>query len=302
MALNMEDSITCLQWLLASFITTFLLISLFKPKSNAINLPPGPTGWPVIGNLLQLGAHPPQRLAHLAASYGPVMSLRMGSVTTVVVSSASATKELLQSHDLTLRDREVYEAVTAHRHHEYSPIWMPGGPQWRRVRKISNSHIFSHKSLENGRILRENKVEELVSYVQACCDGGVLMDIGQAAFNTGLNFMSNTIFSVDLADSKSDTARGFKQLIGKMGAETGAPNLADHFPMLKPLDPQGVRRRMDRYLGKTVDLIDGLVDQRLKNEDREFDDVLATLLSISRDPESGIDRSSIVHLIMVSLL
>lgn len=299
MALNLENVFTCLLWLLASFIATQLLVSLFKRN----NLPPGPVGWPVVGNLLQLGRNAPRQLAQLSAKFGPVMSLRLGTMTTIVVSSASATKELLQSHDASLRDREMYDAITAQRHHEFSPIWMPGGPQWRRLRSISNAHLFSKKSLDNTRILRATKVKELVSYVRACCDDVVPIDIGQAAFDTGLNFMSNTIFSIDLADPNSETAREFKQLIWEMSAEVGTPNIADHFPVLKALDPQGIRRRMNRHFGKTMDLINGLIDQRLENlkpddEDGDFDDVLATLIKISRDPDSGIDRSYIVHLLM----
>ncbi|KAL6643842.1 hypothetical protein ACP70R_018608 [Stipagrostis hirtigluma subsp. patula] len=59
------------------------------------SLPPGPRPLPLVGDLLCLGALPHRSLARLAERHGPVMALRLGSVTTVVASSADAARPRL---------------------------------------------------------------------------------------------------------------------------------------------------------------------------------------------------------------
>lgn len=65
-------------------LCTVLLISYLKKSKK--NLPPGPKGLPILGNLLQLDKDAPyESLAQIAWKYGPVCGLRMGSVYTVLL-------------------------------------------------------------------------------------------------------------------------------------------------------------------------------------------------------------------------
>ncbi|GLJ19325.1 hypothetical protein SUGI_0347930 [Cryptomeria japonica] len=74
----------------------------FKKNSK---LRPGPTPWPIIGNLHQLGRLPHRSLYELSKKYGPVMFLRLGSLPCVVVSSSEMAKEFLKTHDLVFANR-----------------------------------------------------------------------------------------------------------------------------------------------------------------------------------------------------
>lgn len=47
--------------------------------------------------------------------------------------------------------------------------------------------------------------------VHKSCLIGEAVDYGSAAFTTTLNLLSNTIFSIDLADPSSEMAREFKE-------------------------------------------------------------------------------------------
>ena len=78
-------------------IFCFCLRRYLSP-SYAPKLPPGPTGLPILGSFLQLGEKPHHSLSKFAESYGPLISLRLGSITTVVASSPETARLILQKH------------------------------------------------------------------------------------------------------------------------------------------------------------------------------------------------------------
>lgn len=59
--------------------------------------PPGPKPLPIIGNLASMGGYevPYQAFDDLAKRYGPIISLRLGSVPTVVINGIENIKEVL---------------------------------------------------------------------------------------------------------------------------------------------------------------------------------------------------------------
>lgn len=158
------------------------------------------TGLPVIGNLHLLGDQPRQSLAKLSKIYGSIMSLKLGQVTTLVISSADAAKEVRQKQDVAFCTRDIPDALHAHEYYRYSVGFLPEGTHWRFLRKILNTNIFSGKSLDANQHIRLEKVKELIAYCQKSSMSNDYVDIGRAAFRTTLNLLSNIILSKDLAN------------------------------------------------------------------------------------------------------
>jgi hypothetical protein len=73
-----------LAWLLVSLLAAYFLELYAHARRD---LPPGPRPLPLIGSLHLLGDQPHRSLARLAKFHGPLMSLRLGVVTTVAISS-----------------------------------------------------------------------------------------------------------------------------------------------------------------------------------------------------------------------
>ncbi|KAD2256210.1 hypothetical protein E3N88_41540 [Mikania micrantha] len=271
--------------LLLSYAITRLLTSSIFGLVKASNLPPGPTPLPIIGSLHLLGDQPHQSLAKLAKIHGPIMSLKLGQTTALVISSAAAAKEVLQKQDLAFCSRSIPDALHAQRHFEHSVSFIPVGTQWRTLRKIINSNISSGKSLEASERLRGEKVKELMTYCHKASLSNEPVDIGRAAFRTSLNLLSNTIFSKDLTNPFEDSGKEFKELVGNIMIEAGKPNLVDCFPVLRMLDPQGIRRRMNRHFKKILGMFEELIEERRGIESRlkEEEDVLDVCLKMSHD-------------------
>ncbi|WCJ26088.1 Cytochrome P450 76AD1 [Euphorbia peplus] len=292
---------------LLSAFTLFAALHFLARSPSSSRLPPGPTPIPVIGNLLQLGNKPHKSLAKLANIHGPIMTLKFGQIKTIVISSATLAKETLQTHDVNLSDRTVPDAVRAQNHH-LAMEWLPVGAEWRKLRKICSSYIFSSQKLDLKKDLHRNKIQQLIADVEESCRKSEAVNIGEAAFRTMINTLSCTIFSIDLADSRSEIAREFKEVFRMILGETGYPNLSDYFPVLRMIDPQGMRRRMDVCFGRLLGIFDHMIDERVQKRKQPgyipADDVLDILLNLDDEGNSSsgemLDRESMKHLFMVS--
>ncbi|VVA38262.1 PREDICTED: geraniol [Prunus dulcis] len=186
------------------FSITQALRSKANPKRHL--LPLGPKPFPFIGNLLELGNKPHQSLTKLSQIYGPIITLQLGQVTTVVVSSPNTAKPVLRTHDQFLSNRTVPDAFQACDFHQDSLPWIPPSAKWRSLRQICNSQLFAAKILKANQPNRRVKVQELISQVNESAVNSEAVVIGRAAF-TMLIMLSRTVFSVDLADPSSEMAR-----------------------------------------------------------------------------------------------
>ena len=118
-------------FLIFCFLLSFILLAAVRSKRRSTLLPPGPPGWPIIGNILQIGKAPHRSLADLSRIYGSVMSLRLGSLTTVIISSPEAAREVLKTHDQVLSGRIILDPIQSI-HQDVSMAWLPStSPRWR---------------------------------------------------------------------------------------------------------------------------------------------------------------------------
>ncbi|KAI3839097.1 hypothetical protein MKX03_011096, partial [Papaver bracteatum] len=265
--------------LLILFSCTFFKIFSWITKSSITNLPPGPVPLPIIGNLLQLGNKPHESLTQLGKVYGPLMSLKLGSLTTVVVSSPAMAKEILQKHDQSFSSRTILEAITAFDYHKVSMVWLPVSPRWHHLRKIIISHMSAIQKLDS---LKRQKLNDLVAYISRNASSSSVVDIGHVAFTTVLNLISNSLVSVDLGDFNSDST--FETALRDIVLEAGKPNISDYIPIISFMDVQGTKRRMRNYAGIMDDTFDKIIDQKLELVKERKSSSCGDLLDIILDP------------------
>ncbi|XP_010555533.1 PREDICTED: inactive cytochrome P450 76AD1-like [Tarenaya hassleriana] len=193
--------------------------------------------------------------------------------------------------------------MTVHDHSKHGMTWLEVSDKWRNLRKIGNNYIFANLKLEARQDLRRKKVDELLQEVGNCCREGKAVDIAQASFRTTLNLLSNTFFSVDLADTSSENAREFKDAVKGIMEVIAKPNLSDYFPIVRFLDPQGIRRETGVLCQKFLGIFDRIINEWLRSSNesdrREKNgDVLDTLLGIAEDKNMDLDLAEIRHLFL----
>ncbi|XP_077239298.1 cytochrome P450 76T24-like [Tasmannia lanceolata] len=282
-------------FLLACIYAFHLLV---RNGSDKGKLPPGPFPLPIVGNLFKLGDKPNESLAELAKTYGPLMTLRLGCVTTVIVSSANMAREILQKNDKAFAGRTVPDAVRALQYNEGSIVWLPSDSQWRKLRMIGTMHIFTTQRLDSNQGLRRQKVQQVLSHIGDNCTTGQAVNIGRVAFVSTLNLISNTTFSVDLVDLKSESTQEFKDLIWKILEEIGKHNFSDYFPLLRPIDLQRIRRRMTALLKKLHLVFDRLIEERVlyraSSNSLRMNDFLDALLDHKENNDEKFDIKALL--------
>ncbi|KAK9062874.1 hypothetical protein SSX86_020064 [Deinandra increscens subsp. villosa] len=259
-------------------------------------LPPGPTPWPVVGNIFQLGfvKVPHKSFAELALIHGPnIMTLWLGSMCTVVISSKEAAREMFKNHDVILAGRKVYECMKGDFGDELgSMITAQYGTNWRLLRKLSTTEFFVNSRLDATSNIRSRCVDKLVESIREASGNGVnSIDIGRFFFLMAFNLIGNLMFSKDLLDPKSSKGAEFFYHAGMVMEYAGKPNVADFMPFLKWLDPQGIRKNMQNHIREAFYIAGGFIEERVKSSEEKVErnskDYLDVLLEYRGDDIEG---------------
>ncbi|KAJ0754875.1 putative cytochrome P450 [Helianthus annuus] len=149
--------------LFLSFI--YLLPKIVKTKSKT-SRPPGPRGLPFIGNMHQIdNSSLHTSLWKLSKSYGPIVSLNLGFIPAIVVSSASLAKEILKTQDLTFCSRPLLHGIKKIGYNGHDVALSPYNRNWKEMRKIFSVYLFSPKRIQSSRYIREDEVSRAMKKI-----------------------------------------------------------------------------------------------------------------------------------------
>ncbi|KAJ1292708.1 hypothetical protein BS78_01G010800 [Paspalum vaginatum] len=173
------DSSLPQQWQLALLLVLVPLLLLHlvascsgKGGGRRLHLPPGPPRLPILGNLHQLGSLPHQSLRELARRHGPVMLLRLGSVPTLVVSSAEAAREVMKARDADCCSRPDTPGARRLSYGHKDVAFAPYSEYWREMRKLFVVELLSARRVRTAEYSREAEVEKLVARLRSSAAAG----------------------------------------------------------------------------------------------------------------------------------
>ncbi|KAJ3547732.1 hypothetical protein NM208_g1355 [Fusarium decemcellulare] len=137
-----RSAVSAKYFLPAFVIAGFLYAYLARDKRRA-HLPPGPKGYPLIGNLASLAK--PDEIPNItrawAKKYGPVVYTRMGGSDWVWVNTAVAAKELFDKRGSKYSSRQPMPMAFDATSNQNREIFMPYGEKWRTLRKLSHAAL-----------------------------------------------------------------------------------------------------------------------------------------------------------------
>ncbi|KAL8149922.1 hypothetical protein AgCh_006797 [Apium graveolens] len=283
-------------FLLSVSLPLLLLIKLRSYYNRKLNRrPPGPRGLPWIGNLHQFDSiNPHIYLYQLSLKYGPLMSLRLGSVQTLVISSASAAKEVFKNHDLCFSGRPTFIGSQKVSYNSKDIVFSPYNEYWRDMRKICNLHLFSSKRSESFQPVREQEVAQMVKTIR---DGAAAADSHIVNLSkTLMTLTSSIMFRItfgkgyddeDGAEKDNNMSSRFHWLLAESQSTVVSFFLTDYFPVIGRLIDtlSGKCGRLEKSFNALYSFYQQLIDEHLRasTEYGQYTSILEILLQMKKD-------------------
>ncbi|XP_066366483.1 flavonoid 3'-monooxygenase CYP75B4-like [Miscanthus floridulus] len=277
-------------------------------------LPPGPRGWPVLGNLPQLGGKTHQTLHEMTKVYGSLPRLRFGSSDVVVAGSAAVAEQFLRVHDANFRCRPPNSGGELMAYNYQDVVFAPYGPRWRAMRKVCAVNLFSARALDDVRDVREREaalmVRSLLAEQSRDDRDNSAPALAPAALGKAVNVCTTNALSraavgrrvFAAAGAGDEGAREFNEIVLEVLEVGGVLNVGDFVPALRWLDPQGVVGRMKKLHRRFDDMMNGIIADSRKAKatpaaGEESKDLLGLLLSMVEDerPSAGGDEVRITE-------
>jgi flavonoid 3'-monooxygenase len=287
-----------------------------RTKPQRAPLPPGPRGWPVLGNLPQLGGKTHQTLHEMTKVYGPLLRLRFGSSDVVVAGSAAVAEQFLRVHDANFSCRPPNSGGEHMAYNYQDVVFAPYGPRWRAMRKVCAVNLFSARALDDLRAVREREAALMVRSLLAAAQVAAV-PLGKAVNVCTTNALSRAavgrrVFAAGGSGDDEGGAREFKEIVLEVMRVGGVLNVGDFVPALRWLDPQGVVAKMKKLHRRFDSMMNGIIADRRKAAGvttEEGKDLLGLLLEMVKDerPLAGGEEDRITEtdakaLILVSIV
>ncbi|XP_031247698.1 3,9-dihydroxypterocarpan 6A-monooxygenase-like [Pistacia vera] len=293
--------------ILVSIISLLIVLWLIKTFTNSqatIRFPPSPPALPIIGHLHLLSTQLPKCLQTLSRRYGPLMQIRIGATTYVVVSNASVAKEILKTKDINFSSRYESGPCQYNIYKGCGFITAPYGPYWRFMKKLCATRLFAGAQLDRFNHMREQEFEKLMKSLMKCCDEGEACNLGVEVSD----LMNNLTFRMTMSKKFSENGGEAKRMrmlileIMELAAKFGANEVLG---FLTNIDLFGngkkIREaicRYDVFLEEIMkDYEDNLSNGEENNEDRDLMDIV---LETYRDTnaEMKLTRNNIKYFFM----
>ncbi|KAI5677060.1 hypothetical protein M9H77_08010 [Catharanthus roseus] len=275
--------------LFAFVVSCFILLKVAKnsknPKRNTnLELPPGPKQLPIIGNLHQLGgglAH--HVLRNLGKQYGPLMHLKIGELSTIVVSSTEIAKEVFKTHDIHFSNRPSHILVFKIVSYDYKDIVLSQyGKYWRELRKVCNLELLSPNRVQSFRSIREDAVLNMMKSISS--NDGKVVNLSEMILSLIYGITARAAFGV-----WSKKHEEFIRLESEIQRLATTFVLADMFPSIKFLGAlSGLRYKVEKVHKKVDDILEGILkEHRRQNnnmtEENGKKDLVDVLLNIQKN-------------------
>ena len=302
------------QWQLLLGLLLPVLISLALLARNGrkgLKLPPGPARLPVLGNLHQLGSLPHRSLREIARRLGPVILLRLGATRMLVVSSASAAREVLMVRDADCCGRPACPGPKRLSYGFKDLAFAPYGKRYSEMRKAFVVDLLSRRRVKAAWCARREQVDRIMAALAGCGNNPVAIGEHVFALNDGIigTVALGSVYAADVLPARGENKRfqlvldEAMDMLGSFSAEDFFPNAAGR--LVDRLT--GLVARRDRLFGELDAFFEAIIEQHLdparpvKPEDGG-DDLVDVFIDIwKQERPTGFTRDHVKAIIMVTI-
>ncbi|KAK3023930.1 hypothetical protein RJ639_043600 [Escallonia herrerae] len=285
-------------------VLLFSVVIRYRKKSmtrggRIPKLPPGPPKLPLIGNLHQLAAAalPHRALRDLAEKHGPIMHLKLGEVSGIVISTPEAAEEVLKKHELSFAQRPKLVAVDTAGYGYSGIFFSPYGDYWRHLRKIVTLELLSTKQVRSFWSVRVEETWNLVDSIAS--SSGASINLTEKLLH-----FTNAIISRAAFGDKCKDVKDFISVVREGSELCGGFDMPDLFPSLpflplvtrmKPAVLENLKVRMDKVLDSIIN--DHLAKSAAGDESGD-DDLIDVLLKLRDSDDCPLTMTNIKAIIL----
>ncbi|KAL3533136.1 hypothetical protein ACH5RR_006657 [Cinchona calisaya] len=284
--------------LLSAFPILFLFLFQKNSRKSSRKIhppPPGPPGIPIIGNLHQLDQSAPHiYLWQLSRKYGPIMSLKLGSLPLLVVSSARMAEEVMKNHDLIFCSRPPMLGQRKLSYNGLDIALAPYNEEWREMRKICVLHLLSSKRVHLFRPIREDEVSRMIKKISKECSSSQVTNLSETILSLTVTMICRIGFGKRY-DEEGQERRRFHDLLHEAQAMFVAFYFSDYFPAIGWLDRYtGMLSRLEGIFNKLDSFYQELVDEHLDtNRPKSMNgDIIDLMLHLQQNKSTPFDLTT----------
>ncbi|XP_050210715.1 cytochrome P450 81C13-like [Mercurialis annua] len=288
------------------FITFSFIFLLYKTLFHRTkNQPPAPFALPIIGHLHKLRNKPlPLALQTLLSQYGPIVSLKFGCRSVLVVSSPSLVEECFTKNDITFANRPRSMAADHFTYNYSSYAWASYGDLWRTLRRFTVTELFSSNSLRRTSAIREQEVCRLLHRLyKVSAYGKQKVDMKFLSSLLMCNVMMRATVGKPCVDVEDEDTEAEKQLLEGFKDRffpTVAMNICDFIPFLRKIGFKGIEKSMIKTHNIRDEFLQSLIDEiRAKGINKEEKRSAAETLLHLQELEPGVYTDDVIKSIMV---
>ncbi|XP_008279071.1 cytochrome P450 1A1-like, partial [Stegastes partitus] len=278
--------------------------------------PPGPTPWPLVGNLLQMGDQIHLSLTCLRLQYGDVFKMRLGSLSVVVLSGYTTIRQALVRQGEAFAGRPdlfTFSAVANGTSMTFSEKY---GTAWLLHKKLCKNALRSFSQAEprgSGAtcLLEEHVCAEAAEMVEVIREQAAKGQMDHDV--TGIDPVTPLVTSVanvvcalcfgkryDYNDKEFLTIVHINNEVLRIFA---AGNLADFFPVFRYF-PSPSLRKMVQHIRRMNGFMERSIEEHINTFDKNcIRDITDALIALCEDREENKDtsvlsNSQIIHTVI----
>lgn len=278
--------------MLALFLLILPILLFFLGHKKQNNTIPGPIGLPFLGNMLQIDNSAPHiYLGKLALKYGQIMSIRLGSIPILVISSVKLAKEVMKTNDPIFCSRPLLLGQQKLSYNGFDVAFSPYNDYWREIRKVCVLHLFSIKKVQSFRPIREDEVSHMINKISEISYDSKVVNLNEILTSMTSSLTCRVAFGKKYEDEGHLRSR-FHGLCNEIQAAIGSFLFSDYLPFLSWIDKiNGSLARIDKIFEDMDSFYQELIDDHLSITRPESmkDDFLDILLTLKKDRLAPMD-------------
>ncbi|XP_027173069.1 cytochrome P450 71A1-like [Coffea eugenioides] len=274
-------------------VILLLLPNKNKKPSRAHHSPPGPPRLPLIGNLHQIDPSCLHKyLWKLSQKYGPLMFMKLGSVPTLVISSARLAEEVMKNQDLIFCSRPKMLGLQKLAYNGLDIALAPYNQEWREMRKICVIHLLSAKRIQMFRPIREDEVSRVIGQIsKRAASYDQVINLSETIVSLTSTMICRIAFGKRF-DKEGHERRRFSSLLHEAQAMFVAFFFSDYFPSVGWIDKfTGTLSRLESTFQKFDSFYQELIDEHLNpNRPKSMDgDIIDLMLQLQQDGSTSFE-------------